>query len=439
MTTRPRSPALLLCFVSGIVFIAGGLLHNPWFASLVARAAHRLGFYSISGDDSVRIFSAQLAFIATGVLLLLAGWLAGRIPAVHRFVRRAWVEKVLLAVFVIAVPVLCIEFSLHAFLPPHEKIMSLFEKDDALGWKLRPGAVDVWGGVEVHVNERGFRGPVVPFERSPGSRRIVYLGDSVTFGYRVARWQDTWPYQIGTLLTARDSIPTEIVNLAVEGYSQWQERLVLEREGFRYQPDLVVVGFVLNDVTEMFHLARFGGTEEGYQLRHSYTSRLDRALSQSAFYAAVQKLVRRYQAKRRLGDDVRLGAIKQEILEVETLMHEPDQANVKTAWDIALADLQGIADACATRNVPLLVVVFPFTVQLESPDSLAAPQRVINHYTGARGIPAFDLLPPLAAIQAAHRAEDDSLFIDHDHLSVRGHALCAQILADTVSALVKRP
>ena len=37
----------------------------------------------------------------------------------------------------------------------------------------------------VAINERGFRGPVVPYERTPGKHRLVFLGDSITFGYGV--------------------------------------------------------------------------------------------------------------------------------------------------------------------------------------------------------------------------------------------------------------
>ena len=33
----------------------------------------------------------------------------------------------------------------------------------------------------------------------------------------------------------------------------------LERAGWSYEPDLIVVGFVLNDLTELLSLVRYGG------------------------------------------------------------------------------------------------------------------------------------------------------------------------------------
>jgi lysophospholipase L1-like esterase len=425
----------LLFGVAGVVFLAGAVLHNTWLVSLAVRAARALlDRPGIAEPDPARVHAMQAAFLVTGAALLLSAWIVGRVPPLDRWFRRPLVEKIMLAVFVIAVPVGWLELGLHAFVPPHEKTTTLFIRDDALGWKLRPGAVDEWGGVEVSVNPRGFRGPVVPYPRAAGVRRILYLGDSVTFGYRVAGWEDTYPCLVESLLEARDSIPTETVNLAVEGYSQWQQLLVLEQEGFRYQPDLVVVGFVLNDVTEMFHLVRFGGSDEGFQLRHSYASTFDRLVAKSALLYEIRNLVLEVKARRRLGDDVRLGAIRQEMLEVETLIQRPDQPNVKAAWDYALADLQRIVDGCASRNIPVLVAVFPYTVQLSDPERLSAPQRVIGAYAAARNIPLVDLLPPLGALVRAGRATPDRLFLDHDHLSVEGHRVAAELLVDAIAA-----
>ena len=435
-----RGASRTLLTIAGAIFVTGAAVHNTWFVSLAVRAArsllHRPG---IAEPDPGRVHAMQLAFFATGAVLLAAAWIVGRVAPLDRWFRRPLVERVLLSLFVIAVPVGWLELALRAFVPAHEKTTTLFVRDDALGWKLRANAVDEWGGVEVHVNERGFRGPVVSYPRAGGTRRILYLGDSVTFGYRIARWEDTYPYVIASMLEARDSIPTETVNLAVEGYSQWQEHLLLEQEGYRYRPDLVVVGFVLNDVTEMFHLARFGGSDEGFQLRHSYASAFDRLAAKSALCYEIQNLILEVKARRRLGADVRLGALQQEMLEVETLIDHPDQPNVKTAWDYALGDLQRIVDGCGAHGIPVLVVAFPFTVQLSDPDRLSAPQRVIISYAAARHIPMIDLLPPLVEYTRRAGVAPDSLFIDHDHLSVEGHRVTAELLADTIAAYARQP
>ena len=420
---------LTLC---GVLFILGAALHNPGCISLAVNGArsafHRPG---IAIPPAARIHEMQWLFLVVGATFLAVSWIIGRVSALDSFFRRALTEKLVLVTLVAVATILWGELALRAFVPPREASTKLFLHDDNLGWKLNPGASDTWGGVAVHINEKGYRGPVVPYERTAGKKRVLFLGDSVTFGYRIARWEDTFPFLADSLAGARDSLEIETVNLAVEGYSQWQEAIVLETEGARYRPDLVVLGFVLNDVTEMFHLVKFGGAEEGFQMRHAASTWLGRVLSKSAIVYEVQNVTREIKAKRRLGEDLRLGAIKQQSLEVETLMRRPDQANVKTAWDFALADLQKIADQCRALNIPFVVVAFPFEVQLHDAMNLGTPQRVLFNYTQARNIEMVDLLPPLSA--AACGNDTLSLFLDEDHFSLEGHRMVADLLSETIA------
>ena len=427
-----RGVARTLLTLCGALFLLGAAVHNPaciGFAVKAARALfHRPG---IAIPPSARIHAMQWLFLAAGATFIAMAWIIGRVPALDSWFRRPLIEKMVLVIVVAIAPILWGELALRAFVPPRDATTKLFLRDDDLGWKLNPGATDTWGGVVVHINEKGCRGPVVPYERTPGHKRVLFLGDSVTFGYRMARWQDTFPFLADSLAAVRDSLEIETVNLSVEGYSQWQEAIVMQKEGARYQPDLVVLGFVLNDVTEMFHLVKFGGAEEGFQMRHAASSWLDRLLSKSAIVYEVQNVTREIKAKRRLGSDVRLGAIKQQSLEVETLMRQPDQANVKTAWDFALGDLQKIADQCAALHIPFVVVAFPFAVQLHDPIGLGAPQRVLAHYTQGHSIEMLDMLPDLSV--AACGDSTVKLFADEDHLSLSGHRLVARILAPAIA------
>jgi lysophospholipase L1-like esterase len=426
-----RGAARTLLTLCGGLFLLGAAAHNSAFISFAVKCArslfHRPG---IAIPAAARIHRMQWMFLFVGIAFLAAAWIIGRFKSLDRFFRGAAVEKLTLAILVLAAPIMWTELALRAFVPPRDATTKLFLRDDDLGWKLRPGAIDTWGGVVVHINEGGYRGPLVPYPRAGGKKRVLYLGDSVTFGYRIARTEDTFPFLADSLAAAAGNTDIETVNLSVEGYSQWQEAIVMAKEGARYRPDLVVLGFVLNDVTEMFHLVRFGGAEEGFQMRHAASSWLERVLSKSAIVYEVQNVTREIKAKRRLGADVRLGAIKQQALEVETLMRRPDQPNVKTAWDFALADLQKIADQCNALHIPFVVVAFPFAVQLHDPLGLGTPQRVLFDYTQARNIEMFDLLPQLSS--AACGDSTVSLFLDEDHLSMEGHRFVAGVLAPII-------
>lgn len=139
---------------------------------------------------------------------------------------------------------------------------TIFEDDPLLYWRLKPGLDRaVWDFTVVSTNSQGLRheGEVGPKE--PGAIRVVCLGDSVTFGYRVplvwperpdqyARDHLPYPMLLGRALRAANpGRKVEVIALAVPGYTSHQGLLLLRREIDRLRPDLVTVCFGWNDVT----------------------------------------------------------------------------------------------------------------------------------------------------------------------------------------------
>lgn len=103
------------------------------------------------------------------------------------------------------------------------------------------------GRVEHHVNSIGFRGPEFTLEPAPGVRRIVFLGDSFTFGEGVIH-EETYAERTRSLLEeAEPGRRTESINLGVGGYNTFQEAAVLRTLGLALKPSAVAVGFTLND------------------------------------------------------------------------------------------------------------------------------------------------------------------------------------------------
>jgi len=128
--------------------------------------------------------------------------------------------------------------------------------DPRLAYELIPSARGHAFGTDVSVNALGFRGPEVAVPKPEGARRIVVLGDSITFGNDLDL-EATYPRRLEALL-AQAGRPAEVCNLGVTGYDTLQETLTLERIGLRLEPDLVVIGFCLNDVgTVSLELTQF--------------------------------------------------------------------------------------------------------------------------------------------------------------------------------------
>jgi len=121
-----------------------------------------------------------------------------------------------------------------------------FDTYDSLrGWALMPNVrnMTVFGDRILNTNSKGLRGNLeFSYLRHPGEKRIVVLGDSYTFGDEVSD-DETFTYKLSRLLP-----DTEVLNLGVHGYGHDQMLLYLKQEGIKYQPDVVLIGFVWFDM-----------------------------------------------------------------------------------------------------------------------------------------------------------------------------------------------
>jgi hypothetical protein len=107
---------------------------------------------------------------------------------------------------------------------------------------------DGWfAGVPAKTNALGFRSTRVDtLEKGPNTFRILVLGDSVTFGHGAVH---DYPSLLETELKKwRGDVDWQVWNLGVPGYNTSQELAYLREVGPLYAPDLVIVGFYINDI-----------------------------------------------------------------------------------------------------------------------------------------------------------------------------------------------
>lgn len=119
------------------------------------------------------------------------------------------------------------------------------------GWGLRPGAVGVIrdenkAGVLVRINSDGLRDQEHALTKEAGTLRIAVLGNSYTEALHVPLEQTYW-WVMGRELE-RCGLPgvkkVEVINFGVGGYGTAQELITLRTKVFKYQPDVVVLGFL---------------------------------------------------------------------------------------------------------------------------------------------------------------------------------------------------
>lgn len=138
----------------------------------------------------------------------------------------------------------------------------IFEGDPLLLWRLKPNLDHaVWDFTLLSTNAQSFRSDYPIRAKPPGAVRIICLGDSVTFGYRVpAIWPDKprdydpewlpYPMLLEKLLRAANpDRKIEVIAMAAPGYTSHQGLAWLRRDIEKLQPDFLTASFGWNDVS----------------------------------------------------------------------------------------------------------------------------------------------------------------------------------------------
>ena len=99
----------------------------------------------------------------------------------------------------------------------------------------------------IALNSRGFRSDESDTAKAAGTIRVACIGDSWTFGMNVNQDQ-TYPARLAALLRERHpGARFEVLNFGVLGYSSFQGRQLLETRVNELKPDILAIGFGMND------------------------------------------------------------------------------------------------------------------------------------------------------------------------------------------------
>ena len=116
--------------------------------------------------------------------------------------------------------------------------------DKSLGWIKTPNVEGefIRGDRKIHeqMNSKGLRDREYTYQKETGVIRILVLGDSFTEGYDVeidSNFTELLEKQLNDSTANR----YEVINAGTGGYSTDQEYLYYQTEGYKYQPDLVVL------------------------------------------------------------------------------------------------------------------------------------------------------------------------------------------------------
>ncbi len=266
--------------------------------------------------------------------------------------------------------------------------------DPYLPWKPQPLSVSEGTTPEFTFSYRhnsvGFRDREHSPRKPAGVIRILVLGDSFTYGVGVSA-EATYVTELGRLLNAEfgGRPVVEMINAGIPRYWPEAERLLLEHYGLAYEPDLVLVAFVPNDVVDTHSGVRDVTVSHGYLVRRELDPLGGVGVWLYRHSQVFRILFARYLASRMdaemAGGSTPSGS---HIYEADGVL-EGSWRNVEREYD-RMAAL--VRDAGAKMSVIFLAPHAPWP-----PTQHDYPQRRLGAWCRARGVVCIDTAPALTA------------------------------------------
>lgn len=115
-------------------------------------------------------------------------------------------------------------------------------------YEFKPNLKSNFVTVLVETNNEGWRGKSYSIRKSKNVIRIICLGDSHMFGWGVPN-DKKYTNVLEDMLNSRfPQKKWEVINTAVPGYNTYMEIETLERKGLIYEPDIVLMEYIGNDL-----------------------------------------------------------------------------------------------------------------------------------------------------------------------------------------------
>ncbi len=295
--------------------------------------------------------------------------------------------------------------------------------DETKGFRYQPNfegkfPSKEFGNITIKINSLGLRD--IEHNYTKGSaKRIVGIGDSVTFGAGTTL-EDTFLKQLEKKMHEQ-GIDSEVINAGVNSYEFEQEYLYYKEEIYKYNPDILIIGIVLNDAgkqdIKQIREARFGAGSLSFQNIKELIRNNCYICNFIYFQGAV--LINRMQNK---GSDYN----DQYFQDVYSLWNAE-------SWDYTEKQMDDLVNTAEQKGTKVILVIFPYTQQFSSSKLKWGnePQQTIKEYAKKRNLTAIDLLPVLDTVDY----QSNYLPLDNVHLNPKGNEIVSEEILKTITAI----
>ena len=304
----------------------------------------------------------------------------------------------------------------------------LHTPDDTKGYKYQPGFRGFFPGslykhIEIRINSKGLRDVEYDYSKK-GKYRILGLGDSITFGTGV-KVEDAYLSVLERLIRQQIDAKSDIIKAGVNAYEFDQEYTYYFEEGYKYNPDIVLIGVCLNDAMIIDSAA---------------VQEKKREVLQSINDDKSKKLYREDTGEKRFLNY--FNTYKFFKLTLHRLIHyreiktERDQYNAKYFYLIYdlwngeplhhyAKNLRKLNNHAQSKKARVILVLFPYTQQFTHAENMGRlPQEIITALAEANGIDVIDLYEIL------NREDYLNFYLKKDnvHLNEKGHQLVGEFI-----------
>ena len=377
-------------------------------------------------DHKVQFSYPPIIFLFLAVSILTLDWQIKKKKKLQRVFYTNIALNSLLLPLSIALPVTLSELGLHPYCNFVHKDTSIYMRDGEVGWRLRPNARANHNAV-IEITSKGLRSPERDYLKPDGSKRIVFLGDSITYGLRL-EYADTFPNQTEIILKEKTGAAVECINAGIPGYSTWQEFVFFEKEAIRYQPDIVVLSFCLNDVLNTYTGVRFGDYGQDDPVPFIEENWMEFLLKRSA----IVYMGKLGYSKLRYGKNLKEDAVYREGLSVASLYEKAKYPEIQQAWNLTHSYIKKMADLSTQKSSHFLLVVFPYSIPRVNNGIVPWTPESLLDFAKQSNIPAIDLLPVIQDDMKSNNLKIDHYFRDACHPTAYGSRLAAKAISSEI-------
>jgi lysophospholipase L1-like esterase len=335
--------------------------------------------------------------------------------------------RLLAAVLIFCSALVILEIVVRIVSPQRNMGVCVNEWDRNTGTRLIPGLKGTLScseySIDIAINSKGLRDRDFPYEKPPGTRRILCLGDSYTFGYGVQA-DETFAKLLERSLSESDSSSSrwEVLNAGIGSTGTAHQLALYETEGSKYSPDIVVVNFCpANDF--------FDNIASGlYTIENDTLVKHDALRTRARGIQRFTRFIPGYgflSSRSHLLNLVRYRVAAMNYHELNRKVSQSAKPENVVAQHNRMTRylLDAFQRSCAERGSRLVVMFMP------PPRTAEVGQWTAEMiaYCELRGIPVLDLEP---SFEEARRNSLRTYYRIEGHWNAAGHAVTARALHD---------